>query len=239
VSPVELFFDLVYVFAITQVSHHLLEHVDIVTGVETVILALAVFHGWCMTAWGASWLDPDQLPVRVVFVGLMFASLLMSAGIADAFDGRAWLFVTGYLGLQVGRSACVVKALQGRALGEHFVNVLVWELVTGGLWIAGAIAEEDVRIVLWALAVAGAYGSALALHWLPGRGRVIDLRDAEIAVGLIIERFRLFFIILLGDTVLTMGNAFRGRAVRARAPVRTGHRLHGDGRALVVLLPTQ
>jgi low temperature requirement protein LtrA len=208
VSPLELFFDLVYVFAITQVSHHLLEHVDLVTGVETVILALAVFHAWYMTAWGANWLDPDQLPVRVVFVGLMFASLLMSAGIADAFDGRAWLFVTGYLGLQVGRSACVIKALHGRSLGEHFVNVLVWELLTGALWVAGAIAAEDVRIVLWALAVAGAYGSALALHWLPGRGRVIDLRDAEIAVGLIIERFRLFFIILLGDTVLTMGNAF-------------------------------
>jgi len=44
VSPLELFFDLVYVFAIGQLSHHLVAHVDLRTGAETVILALAV-HG--------------------------------------------------------------------------------------------------------------------------------------------------------------------------------------------------
>src|ERR671915_411031 len=113
VTPLELFFDLVYVFA------------------------------WYMTAWGANWLDPDRLPVRLLLVGLMFASLLMSLGIADAFDGRAWLFVTGYLLLQIGRSSFLIMGLRGRALGEHFVNVLLWELVTGGLWVAGAIADDD------------------------------------------------------------------------------------------------
>ena len=105
VTPLELFFDLVYVFAIGQLSHHLLEHVDLRTGAETLIMALAVIYAWYMVAWGANWLDTDRLPVRLYLVGLMFASLLMSAAIPDAFDGRAWLFVTGYLLLQVGRSA--------------------------------------------------------------------------------------------------------------------------------------
>src|SRR5215207_313756 len=127
VSPLELFFDLVYVFAMGQLSHHLLEHVDLRRAAETVILALAVFYAWYMTAWGVNWLEPDRLPVHVLLVALMFASLLMSVGIADAFDGRAWLFVTGYLVLQVGRSAFLIVALRGRALGEHFVNVLAWE----------------------------------------------------------------------------------------------------------------
>ena len=96
------------------------------------------------------------------------------------------------------------------ALGEHFVNVLVWELVTGGLWVAGAIADGDARLVLWGLAVMAAYGGAWALHWLPRRGRRIDLGHTEIAGRHLIERFRLFFIIALGETVLTMGNAFAG-----------------------------
>jgi low temperature requirement protein LtrA len=52
VSPLELFFDLVYVFAIGHVSHHLVAHVDLRTGAETVILALAVFYAWYMAAWG-------------------------------------------------------------------------------------------------------------------------------------------------------------------------------------------
>ena len=78
VTPLELFFDLVYVFAIGQISHHLVEHVDLRTAAETVILALAVFYAWYMTAWGANWLEPDRLPVQLLLVGLMFASLLMS-----------------------------------------------------------------------------------------------------------------------------------------------------------------
>ena len=210
VSPLELFFDLVYVFAIGQLSHHLLEHVDFRTGAETLIMALAVVYAWYMTAWGANWLEPDRLAVRALLVGLMFASLLMSVGIADAFDGRAWLFVTGYLLLQVGRSAFLIVALRGRALGEHFVNDLVWELLTGGLWVAGAIADGDARLVLWGLAVVATHGGVSALHWLPGRGRAIDLAHTEIAGGHLIERFRLFFIIALGETVLTTGNAFVG-----------------------------
>src|SRR5918911_2004526 len=118
VSPLELFFDLVYVFAIGQLSHHLVAHVDLRTGAETVILALAVFYAWYMAAWGANWLDPDPLAVRVALVGLMFASLLMSVAIDDAFDDRAWLFVTGYLLFQVGRCAFLIVALRGRRQGE-------------------------------------------------------------------------------------------------------------------------
>ena len=163
-----------------------------------------------MTAWGANWLDPDRLPVRVLLVGLMFASLLMSVAIADAFDDRAWLFVTGYLLLQLGRSAFLIVALRGRPLGEHFVNDLVWELLAGGLWVAGAIADGDARLVLWGLAVAADLRRRVALHWLPGRGRRIDLGHTEIAGGHLIERFRLFFIIALGETVLTTGTAFTG-----------------------------
>jgi low temperature requirement protein LtrA len=171
-------------------------------------MALAVVYAWYMTAWGANWLDADRLPVRMLLVGLMFASLLMSVAIADAFDGRAWLFVTGYLLLQVGRSAFLIVALRGRALSDHFVNDLVWELLTGSLWVAGAIADGDARLVLWGLAVVATHGGTSALHWLPGRGRRIDLGHTEIAGGHLFERFRLFFIIALGETVLTMGTAF-------------------------------
>jgi low temperature requirement protein LtrA len=171
-------------------------------------MTLAVAYAWYMVAWGANWLDPDRLPVRLLLVGLMFASLLMSAAIPDAFDGRAWLFVIGYLLIQTGRSVFLIVALRGRALGEHFVNDLVWELVVGALWIAGAIADGDGRLVLWGIAVVATHAGVWVLHWLPGRGRRIDLAHTGIAGGHLIERFRLFFILALGETVLLMGNAF-------------------------------
>jgi low temperature requirement protein LtrA len=210
VTPLELFFDLVYVFAISQLSHHLVEHVDLRTGVETMILALAVIYAWYVTAWGANWLDPERVPVRLLLVGLMFASLLMSVAIGEAFDGRGWLFVTGYLLIQVGRATFLIVALRGRELGDHFVNDLVWELLAGVLWVAGAIADGDTRVLLWGLAVAAVYAGVSTLHWLPGRGRRIDLGHTEIASEHLLERFRLFFIIALGETVLTMGTAFTG-----------------------------
>jgi hypothetical protein len=160
-----------------------------------------------MTAWGANWLA-ERLPVRLLLVGLMFASLLMSVGLADVFDGRALLFVTGYLLLQLGRALFMIVALRGRALGEHFVNDLVWELGTGFLRVAGAIADGDARLALWSVAVAATYAGALTQHWLPRRGRRVDLEHTEVAPGHLVERFRLFFIIALGETVLTMGTAF-------------------------------
>ena len=208
VTPLELFFDLVYVFAIGQLSHHLLEHVDLRTGAETVILALAVVYAWYMVAWGANWLEPDRLPVRLMLVVLMFASLLMSVAIADAFGDRAWLFVTGYLLIQLGRSGFLIVALRGRTLGEHFVNDFVWEVLIGVLWVAGAIADGDARLVLWGIAVVATYTGVSTLHWLPGRGHRIDLAHTDVAGEHLIERFRLFFIIALGETVLTMGTAF-------------------------------
>ena len=208
VTPLELFFDLVYVFALGQLSHHLLEHVDLRTGAETLIMALAVVYAWHMTAWGANWLEPDRLPVRLHLVGLMFASLLMSVAIGDAFGDRAWLFVTGYLLLQVGRAAFLIVALRGRPHGEHFVNVIIWENLIGGLWVAGALADGDARLVLWGLAVAASYVGVAVLHWLSGRGQRVDLEHSEIAGGHLVERFRLFFIIALGETVILRGGAF-------------------------------
>jgi low temperature requirement protein LtrA len=211
VDPLELFFDLVYVFAIGELSHHLARHVDLRTGAETIVLALAVYYAWYMVAWGANWLEPDRLPVRLLLVGLSFASLLMSVAIGDAFTDRGTLFVAGYLLLQVGRTGFLIVALRGTPLGGHFVNDLVWELVAGAFFVAGAIAGHDARLALWAVAVAITYAAVFALHWLPGRGRQIDLHHTGISGGHLIERFRLFFIIVLGEIVFTMGNAFTGQ----------------------------
>ena len=208
VTPLELFFDLVYVFAIGQLSHHLLEHVDLRTGAETAIMTLAVVYAWYMVAWGANWLDPDRLPVRAV-AGRADVRQPADVGRDPRRLRRARVAVRHRLPAAPDRArAFLIIALRGRALGGHFVNDLVWELGAGALWVAGAIADGDARLVLWGFAVAATYAGVASLHWLPGRGRAIDLAHTEIAGGHLIERFRLFFIIALGETVLVTGNAF-------------------------------
>ena len=131
VTPLELFFDLVHVFAIGQP--------------RTICSSTSMRRLLRLVYDRANWLEPDRLPVQLLLVGLMFVSLLMSVAIAEAFGGRAWLFVAAYLLLQVGRAVFLILALRGRVVGEHFVNVLVWELVACGLWVAGAIAENGGR----------------------------------------------------------------------------------------------
>lgn len=214
VTPVELFFDLVYVFTVSQLARHLFEHPDGHGMVETAVLTLAVMYAWFMTVWTSNWLDVERQPVRLLLLALMFASLLMSTSIGAAFGDRAWLFVLGYLSIQIGRTLFAVVAFRGHRLQMHFVNALAWELGTAPIWVAGAVADGDLRLALWAAATLVSYGGVIAGHPLPGRRSPFS-SDSQIYAEHLLERFRLFFLIALGETVLTLGNAFAGEPLAA------------------------
>ncbi len=214
VTPLELFFDLVYVFTVSQLARHLFEHVDARGMAETLVLTLAVMYAWFMTVWTTNWLDGDRQPVRLLLLGLMFASLLMSTSVSEAFGDRAGLFVIGYLAIQIGRTAFAVWGFRGHRLHMHFVNALVWEIGTAPIWIAGIATHGNARLALWAVAVLIAYGGVIASHPLPGRISPFK-SDSQIYAEHLLERFRLFFLIALGETVLTIGNAFADQPVQA------------------------
>jgi low temperature requirement protein LtrA len=214
VTPLELFFDLVYVFTVSQLAHNLLEHVDVRGMVETLVLTLAVMYAWFMTVWTSNWLDGDRQSVRLLLLGLMFASLLMSTSVSEAFGDRAGLFVIGYLSIQIGRTLFAVASFRGHRLHMHFVNALVWEVGTAPIWIAGIAVDSDARLLLWGAATLITYGGVIAGHPLPGRKSPFS-SDSQIYAEHLLERFRLFFLIALGETVLTIGNAFADQPVQA------------------------
>src|SRR4051794_30660357 len=83
VAFIELFFDLVYVFAVTQLSHLLLEHLTLHGGFQTFLLLSAVWTVWIYTAWFTNWFDPNRRPVRLVLIAVMLLSLIMSATLPD------------------------------------------------------------------------------------------------------------------------------------------------------------
>jgi low temperature requirement protein LtrA len=214
VTPLELFFDLVYVFTVSQLAHNLLEQVDARGMVETLVLTLAVMYAWFMTVWTSNWLDGDRQPVRLLLLSLMFASLLMATSISEAFGDRAGLFVVAYLAIQIGRTAFAAIAFRGHRLHRHFANALAWEIGTAPIWIAGIAVEGDARLALWGAAVLITYGGVIAGHPLPGRKSPFT-SDSQIYAEHLLERFRLFFLIALGETVLTIGNAFADQPLQA------------------------
>jgi low temperature requirement protein LtrA len=216
VTPLELFFDLVYVFTVSQLSRMLVDDVSLRGIAQTLVLTLAVMYAWFMTVWTSNWLDVGRRPVQLMLLGLMFASLLMSTSVVDAFGGsfevpwisdRAGLFVIGYLAIQLGRTIFAVAAFRGHRLHDHFSNALAWEVATGLIWIVGIFADGDARLAIWAIAVLVTYGGVIAGHPLPGKRSPFS-SDSQIYAEHLLERFRLFFLIALGETVLTIGNAF-------------------------------
>src|SRR3954452_1309641 len=102
-SSLELFYDLVFVFAITQVSHLLLEHLTWTGVLQSLIVLLAVYWSWNYTTWTTNELDTETIPVRLLLLGLMLVSLLMSVAIPQASESPALLFPASYVAIQLGR----------------------------------------------------------------------------------------------------------------------------------------
>ena len=126
VKPIELFFDLVFVLALTQLTHHLLTHLSPRGAAETLLLLLAVWGAWIHIVGGTNYFDRGTRPVRFVLLGLMLASLLMSAVLPAAFAARGLAFAAALVTILVG-GTLVLFAAVGRQhhLGAVFERVLV------------------------------------------------------------------------------------------------------------------
>lgn len=208
VTNTELFFDLVYVFAITQLSHLLLEHLNWHGALQTAMLLLAMWWAWVYTTWTTNWFDPDQFPVRVVLIGVMGVSLVASAMIPEAFGERGLIFALAFVALQVGRTSFVAYwTRRDPILGPNFQRILAWLIASGALWIAGGLASGGTREALWLAAVIVDYAGPAAGFWVPGLGRS-RTQDWNISGGHMAERCQLFLIIALGESILVTGRTF-------------------------------
>jgi low temperature requirement protein LtrA len=209
VTFVELFFDLVFVFAVTQLSHLLLHHLTLVGALQTSLLLVAVWWVWIYTSWMTNWLDPEATSVRLMLFAMMLAGLIMATSIPQAFEARALWFALAYVAMQVGRSLYTLWALHGQSPVNYrnFQRITVWFLISGVLWIAGGLAEGQPRFALWAGAILLEVMAPSLGFWTPGLGRS-TAGDWDIAGGHLAERCGLFVIIALGESILLTGATF-------------------------------
>jgi low temperature requirement protein LtrA len=208
VSFAELFFDLVFVFAVTQLSHSLIEHFSPLGAVQTLLLMLAVWWVWIYTAWFTNWLDPERTPVRLAMMAMMLAGLIIAASIPKAFDSRAVPFAVAYAGMQVSRTLFFLWAVQGHArLVENFQRIFIWLATAAVFWIGGAFVDGLDRLAAWAVAVFIEFISPAIGFWVPGHGRSTTT-DWDVEGGHISERCGLFIIIALGESILVTGATF-------------------------------
>jgi len=209
VTYVELFFDLVFVFAITQISHTLLAHFTAPGVLQVTILMFAVWWVWVFMSWVTNWLDPERTPVRVMLFVMMIAGLVLSTSIPKAFDSRGLAFALAFVFMQVGRSVFFIFAVPKSATGhrKNFLRISIWMAVSGIFWIAGGLADPETRVILGLVALAIEYAGPAMRFPTPGLG-ASTLEDWEVEGGHMAERCALFIIIALGESIVVTGATF-------------------------------
>lgn len=209
VGMIELFFDLVFVFAVTQLSHSLLANLTVQGAVHVTMLLLAVWWVWIFTSWITNWLDPERIPVRLALFALMLAGLLLSVSIPKAFTDRGLLFACAFVSMQVGRTAFAIWAVRHEPLSmtRNFQRILVWLMCSGVFWICGGLVEGNARVGFWVVALLIEFISPSVYFWVPGLGRS-TLQDWDVEGNHMAERCALFVIIALGESLLVTGATF-------------------------------
>ncbi len=224
VTNIELFFDLVFVFAVTQLSHFLLTgpgsdgHAETtlllsghaLTALLAALLLAMVWLLWSYTTWVTNWLDPTLIAVRLMLLVLAVISLFSSAALPTAFERSGLIVGAAYLAMQVGRSAFTVVVIGDRVLRRNFQRILAWCVVSGLLALAGGLAHGDARVLLWAGAVAvDLLGGAVGFY-TPGLGRS-QTAEWTIEGGHFAERCQGFILIAIGESIVVIGASLAAR----------------------------
>lgn len=209
VTYAELFFDLVFVFAVTQISHTLLGRFTPLGAVQVTVLFLAVWWVWVYTTWITNWLNPELTPVRILLFSLMLGGLVLSTSIPSAFEARGLWFAGAYAAMQVGRTLFWLASIpRGRIPGLlNAVRILVWLSLSAVFWVAGGFAGGHARLILWAVALLIEYISPAVRFWIPKYGPS-TVADWFVEGGHMAERCAGFIIIALGESIVVTGATF-------------------------------
>lgn len=225
VTFLELFFDLVFVFALTRVSQRLVEditsqrHIVMTEAAETLLVLLALWLVWLVTALITDLYDPEQTPIQLLVVATMFASLVMAVAVPTAFGERGPAFAGAYVAIHLGRGLFLVPALRGHPAQRRAARVLFWFSLSAVPWIVGSLFPEGViRGVLWASAITLDYAAQIFRLPVPRLGRPQEA-EMPIVAGHLSERYRQFFIVALGELVLVIGITSSGSNL---GPARAG-----------------
>ncbi|WP_422737397.1 low temperature requirement protein A [Micromonospora sp. WMMD729] len=210
-SLLELFFDLVFVFALNRVSHRLVEDLTdrgmVLAEVgETVLLLMAFMSLWFVTAWVTDLYDSERPQVQLVVYTAMLGALMMAVAVPQAFGTRGLVFAGSYVAVHIVRGLIIVPPLRGLEAQRRAAGVLLWFSMSAVPWLVGAFLPDAARAVLWTLALA-IDGTALLLFY-PAPWNISSRPKWPVSPEYISERYRQFFIIALGELILTTGSAY-------------------------------
>ena len=197
VSPLELFFDLVFVFALTQVTAFMADDPTF-TGMARGLMILAVlWWGWSGYAWLTSTVDPELGLPRIVMFGAMGAFLVAALATPGAFGDDGVLWGCAYFVVRVLHAALFWVAAAGdRALRHQVVSLLLSAIPGAGLIVlASAAFDGTTRDLMWLAALVLDYGIVLSF----------GVDGWHVHAEHFAERFGLVLIIAFGESIVATG----------------------------------
>ncbi|RKN22483.1 low temperature requirement protein A [Micromonospora musae] len=204
---VELFLDLVYVFALVSLAKTLVNDLSWTGTARTLVLLFALALIWALTTWVGGTSGLERASVQSHIIGVAAASLLLAAVVPGAFHDRGLLFAGTYLFIHFGSISYFLFFARDPAGPRRSGRIAFWEAVAAIGWITGALSDGPARLGLWALAIAIEYAAG-AFGWpVPGLGRSQSL-EWRLGGGRVPERYRQFIVVAFGAAVLTTGTTF-------------------------------
>jgi low temperature requirement protein LtrA len=195
----ELFFDLVFVLAIAELAGYLHDHLTVAGALGFVLLSLAVWLIWSNFSYHADLFDVDGPLYRVAMLAAMLLSIALAVSIPEAFDGRSAGFAGAYVALRVllvglwawaWRRVEVARPVAARHLGGFLAGAVVWA--------ASLLFPEPARYWVWGLGL-------LVEMATPVLAQLGVLAAPPIQRSHLPERFGLFTIIVLGESIVVTG----------------------------------
>jgi low temperature requirement protein LtrA len=196
VTPLELFFDLVFVFAITRVTALMAHDLSWGSIGQGLLVLAALWWGWAAYAWLTNHVSGDDGRARVVVFVAMAAMVLVALAVPEAFDDHALLFALAYLVMRMAHLALYWVS----SLEDPEVHVAVGKLlptaITGPLLlVAAAFTDGSLQAALWVAALVVDYGGPF----------VRGVAGYRVHPAHFSERFSLIVIIALGESIVSIG----------------------------------
>jgi low temperature requirement protein LtrA len=195
VEPLELYFDLVFVFALTQVTARLADDLSWGGLVRGLLVLSAIWWAWAAYAWLTNEVDTRRNAVRLAIFGAMIAMLLASLAIPGAFEGDALLFALAYLGVRLMHIALFAAGSDDVDVRSAARALALTATLAPALLIVAAAFDGTAQILVWVLALVLDYSGAAL--------RGID--RWRLSPGHFAERHGLIVIIALGESIVAIG----------------------------------
>ncbi|MFC0031985.1 low temperature requirement protein A [Micromonospora chaiyaphumensis] len=195
----ELFFDLSLIATLTLTSEKMAG--EGWTGLAQALLTLSTLWAvWVTTTSFTDLYSPQERPIQLVVLGIMFGGMLMSAALPTAFDGHGLIFGATWAGINWSRGLVIIVALRSRPERERPIRVLLWTIVSGSLWLAGGlVADPGGRLGVWLVALAVDYVAFGFRFPIPGRP---PLPRYRVVPEHLAERYQQIYVLTLGELIL-------------------------------------